>query len=130
MEKKLKGNNSSNTPRKIINKVNAITKHQGNIFEKAKKDIKNDNPNKIFNTNKSIALKNYTSIDLEKQNNIQYKKIYPDILLNNPKKYIDIINDNCFHLEMNLKLLGFDEEYIKECQYINNISATYNPFLK
>lgn len=90
----------------------------------------NNQKGKILNTNMSIAIKNYTKENQETQSKAKYKKIYPEMLLNNPKRFIELINDNCFHLEMNLKLLGFDEEFIKESQAINKMTASHNPFLK
>ncbi len=84
----------------------------------------------LLNTNMSIAINNYSSENQEIQYRVKYKKIYPELLLNNPKRFIEIVNDNCFHLEMNLKLLGFEDEFIKESQQINNMTASHNPFLK
>lgn len=86
---------------------------------------------KYLNTNLSIVINNRNNTDyiannkkeIDDINNIQFK-------VNNPKKYLDIINDDCFHLEMNLKLLNFDKEFLREKNMLNNISSNFNPFLK
>ena len=113
-------------------KTNTLEKKEPkNNYRPCSAKPKNDSQKgKLINTNMSIAIKNYTKENQETQNKAKYKKIYPEILLNNPKRFIELITDNCFHSEMNLKLLGFEEEFIKESQAINNITSANNPFLK
>ena len=82
-----------------------------------------------INTNISIVMKKPNS-NKKTEPKKEKEKENTNFKINNPKKYLNIVNDDCFHLEMNLKLLGFDKEFVKEKNSINNISANFNPFLK
>jgi len=124
--------NSSQKRSNIIDK-NGLKDLENFNSKKRPKSKKLEDKNmrgQLLNTNMSIAINNYSSENQEIQYRVKYKKIYPELLLNNPKRFIEIVNDNCFHLEMNLKLLGFEDEFIKESQQINNMTASHNPFLK
>ena len=105
--------NSSHINKIFVEKNNKsikkeITQNDKNDSKKTKKNPKSP----ILNTNLSITIKNFTTENTLKK--IKYKNI-PESIINNPKKYTDLINDNCFHLEMNLKLLGFQENFLKLC---------------
>lgn len=134
MEKANKRPNSSNYRKNLkpTEKENTQIKKDSKAKNRpdSTKRIFSNQKGRLLNTNMSIAIKNYTKENQETQTKAKYKKLYPEILLNNPKRFIDLINDNCFHLEMNLKLLGFEEEFIKESQAINNMTSAHNPFLK
>jgi len=117
-EKRNKSAKIDYSKKKLIKEFDNINKHSNNPKQK------------LLNPNMSIALKNYNHEKFPNQKIAKYKQIYPEMFLNNPKRYIEIVNDNCFHLEMNLKLLGLDDEFIKESQQINNMNSSHNPFLK
>lgn len=133
MDKTNKRPNSSNLRKiKTVDKSKPLNRKEPYIKNKPNltNQINYKQKGKLVNTNMSIAIKDYAKENQESKIKAKYKNIYPEMLLNNPKRFIELINDNCFHLEMNLKLLGFDEEFIKENHAINNMTSANNPFLK